>query len=53
MINFKTVKGNNVYFGNATPFVIEQYLGDHFLYVAGKQYPLHPDEVKRLKEEME
>jgi|DEB0MinimDraft_10_1074344.scaffolds.fasta_scaffold02365_11 hypothetical protein len=48
MKKFKTTKGNSVYFGDNTPFVIEQYLGEHFLYVAGKQFPLHSDEAKRL-----
>ena len=52
MKRFKTTKGNSVYFGDNTPFVIEQYHGDHFLYVAGRQYPLHSDEARRLKEKM-
>lgn len=53
MKKFKTAKGNSVYFGNSTSFVIEEHHGEHYLYVAGKQYPLHNDEAKRLKGEIE
>ena len=52
MKRFKTAKGNSVYFGDNTPFVIEEYTGEYFLYVVGRQYPLHPDDAAKLKKEM-
>ena len=52
MKRFKTTKGNSVFFGDNTPFVIEEYTGEYFLYVVGRQYPLHSDEASRFKAKM-